>query len=79
MKESRFSNGRHCATHENVTVRDHARKKGVPLWLIAERYGVSDTKFSVMLRRDLPAETQDELVSIIDEIARERKNTYAGG
>lgn len=57
----------------NVNIRTEAIKKGVRLWQIAERLGVSDANFSRKLRRELPEEEQQKVLEIIDTIAREGK------
>ncbi len=53
---------------ENITIRKAAKEAGVPLWEIAERYGVTDSTFSRKLRRELPKEEQDKLLSIISSL-----------
>ena len=57
---------------ENLKIRDAARFANVPLWMVAERYGITDSSFSRKLRRELPAEEQSKLLQIIDELAKER-------
>lgn len=73
---SRNVRGRKPAEKRNVRVRDTARIKNVTLWRLAEEYGLSEAKFSVMLRHELPEEKQEELVSLIEKIAEERATIY---
>jgi hypothetical protein len=42
------------------------------LWEVAEKYGVNDGNFSRKLRRELPAEEKQKIISIIDQISLER-------
>ena len=57
----------------NQTVRDAAREHAVFLWQVADRLGIHDSQLSRMLRRELPDEECKRLLTIIDEIANERK------
>lgn len=54
---------------ENMKIRKAARVAGVPLWKVAERYGITDSSFSRKLRRELPGPEQEQLLKIIDELA----------
>lgn len=56
----------------NMEIRAAAKRAGIFLWQIAERVGVNDGNFSRKLRRELPAEEQEKILSIIDELAAER-------
>lgn len=56
----------------NENVKGAARMARVPLWEIAERLGISESTMTRMLRRELTAEKQSELVEVIHTIARER-------
>ena len=42
----------------------------MPLWKVAERYGMADSNFSRMLRHPLAAEVESELITIIDELSK---------
>lgn len=57
---------------ENLAIKQAARVKGVHLWEIAERLGVTDSTFSKRLRRELPEDEQAKIMQIIDEIFSER-------
>lgn len=58
----------------NIDVRVEATKRGVKLWQIAERLGISDANFSRKLRRELPADEQSKILEIIGIIAKEAEN-----
>lgn len=55
----------------NKDIRSVAMEKGVKLWQIAERYGVSDSWFSRKLRKELPEEEKKKIFAIIDCLTRE--------
>lgn len=57
---------------ENMRIRNEAKKHGVMLWQIAERYGVNDGNFSRKLRRDMSTDEQDRIIDIIHEIASQK-------
>lgn len=46
---------------KNVKIREAAKRAGVYLWEIAERYGCNDGNFSRKLRRELPAAEQEKI------------------
>lgn len=56
---------------ENETIRQAARKNGVKLWQVAERWGCNDGNFSRKLRRQFSPEDERRALEIITEIARE--------
>lgn len=56
----------------NGDIREAAKKAGVFLWQIAERVGVNDGNFSRKLRRELPTEEREKILTIINELAAER-------
>ena len=58
---------------ENVKIRDAAKQAGGYLWEVAERWGGNDGNFSRKLRRELPADEQEKIIAIIEEVAREKK------
>ena len=59
---------------ENTAIRTRAKEKGVRLWELAEIMGISEPTMTRRLRRELPAEQQEEMLALIDEIAAEKKN-----
>lgn len=57
----------------NQKIRDKARIADVALWQIADRFGITNSTFSVWLRRELPEEKQKMALDFIDQIVAERK------
>lgn len=58
---------------KNEGVREAAKLKGVLLWQIADKLGISDNSFSRKLRHELTQEEQDTIKKLIDELAGERE------
>ncbi|MGM9590205.1 MAG: hypothetical protein ACI3V0_08555 [Faecousia sp.] len=58
---------------ENKAIRTHAKKHGVKIWEIAEALGVAESTLCRHLRRELPEQKQAEILSVIDEIAANKK------
>ena len=56
----------------NQEIRTRAKQSGVYLWEVAERLEMTDGNLSRKLRRELPAEQQEEMLALIDEIAAEK-------
>jgi hypothetical protein len=56
---------------QNQDIRRAAAGAGVKLWQIAEALGIADCSFSRKLRRDLPQEEKDRIISIIRELSQE--------
>ncbi len=57
----------------NQDVRMEAKRKGVYMWQIAEKYGINDGNFSRKLRKELPQEEKDKIFKIIQSIVAERE------
>mgnify|MGYP000945213226 CR=1 FL=1 len=57
----------------NREIREQAKRKGVFLWQIAEKYPLSDANFSKLLRRELSPEKKARVLSIIEELAAETR------
>lgn len=53
----------------NGDLRLYAGGKGVKLWQIAEKFGVTDSYFSRKLRQELSAEDSEKFKAFVDEIA----------
>lgn len=53
----------------NVEIREAAKRSGVKLWQIAENIGLSDATFSRKLRRELPEDERDRVLSVIKQLA----------
>ena len=56
----------------NVEIRKAAKCAGVYLWQIAERIGINDGNFSRKLRRELPMEEKEKILSVISNLAAEK-------
>lgn len=57
---------------KNEEIRRHAKAKGVFLWELAARVGVTDSTFSRKLRNQFSDVETEKLLNLIDEIAGER-------
>ena len=57
----------------NQLIRDYAKISGVKLWEVAERLNIQDTNLSKMLRHQLSDDKENELMVIIDQIAKEKE------
>lgn len=57
----------------NKEIRDAAKEAGICLWQVADKLGVSDGNFSRKLRRELPAEDREKVLSIIRELSQEKQ------
>lgn len=57
----------------NEHIKSHAKDRGVKLWEVAYRYGITDATFSRKLRRELSTEEQKKILKIIDELAKEKE------
>lgn len=58
---------------KNMKIREEAKRAGVYLWEVAERWGCNDGNFSRRLRRELPKDEQRRILAIIAELAAEKK------
>lgn len=63
---------------ENLEIRREAAKNGLKLWEVAEACGMTDSTFSRKLRRELPSDQRDYVLSVIANLA-ERKEAQADG
>ena len=53
----------------NEIIRKHSKDKGVPHYKIAEAMKMSEFQFSRLLRDELEADVQDQIIQLIDRIA----------
>lgn len=60
------------ANSANEEIRTAAKDKGIRLWEVAERYGLSEGNFSRKMRRELNSGEKAKIMSIIDDLAAER-------
>lgn len=54
----------------NMKIREKARNSGVRLWQIADALGMQESLFSKKLRKELTEEEQENILSIIDDLAK---------
>ena len=57
----------------NIDIRTAAKQNGVRLWEVADRLNVSEPTITRKLRRELPADEKQRIISLIDEISAEKK------
>jgi len=55
----------------NQDIRKAAQEKRVFLWQVADKYQISDTSFTKMLRKELPNEKKKQIMSLINDLARQ--------
>ncbi|MBQ7868324.1 MAG: hypothetical protein IJ354_09280 [Clostridia bacterium] len=53
----------------NQEIRTAAKKLHVPFWKIADSLGISEATFTRMMRRELPKDKYDQIMSIIEKRA----------
>lgn len=58
----------------NLDIRANAVRYGVKLWQVADELGIADTSLSRKLRRELPPDERDKILSIIDKLAKDGGN-----
>lgn len=59
------------SARNNNDIRAYAKLKGVRLWRVAERMGLSDNTLSRILRTELDVEEKAKMMGLIDGIAEE--------
>ena len=57
----------------NQRIKAEAERRGVKLWEIASRFGVSDSQFSRWLRTEFTEERAAQALRFVEEIAAERR------
>lgn len=57
----------------NREIKSAAKSAGVYHWEIAEELGIQDSAFSRKLRRELPQDEKEKVLSIIDRLALEKQ------
>ena len=55
----------------NLDVRLAAKNAGIKLWQIADRYGVLDSNFARLLRKELTSDKKERIYQIIEELKTE--------
>ena len=49
----------------NIEIREAIKESGLRHWQIADMIGVADTTFCRMLRRELPEDKKQEILTVI--------------
>ena len=57
----------------NMDLRFYARGKGVPLWRVAEAYGIHENTLLQRLRKQYSKEDAEEFMRIVDKLSREER------
>ena len=57
----------------NCDIRERTKNAGRHLWEIAEELGMSDSALSKKLRRELPPEEKEKILTIIDRMIMEKQ------
>lgn len=57
----------------NKEIRDAAKRAGVLHWEIADELGIQDSAFSRKLRRELPQDEQEKILTIINRLSQEKQ------
>lgn len=57
----------------NEDLKLYAAAKGVKLWQVAERFGLLDSNFSRLLRKEFTAEQAAKFKNYVDNIAEIKK------
>lgn len=57
----------------NQKLRLEANRKGVKLWEVAKKFGVTDSQFSRWLRSEFSKERMKQALQFVDEIAANRQ------
>lgn len=52
-------------TKQNLEIRKATKEAGLKLCQVAEAYGMTESSFSRMLRKELPLEVQEVILEII--------------
>ena len=55
----------------NIDIRTMATANGVHLWRIADALGMADNAFSRKLRKELPQEEKEKILTVIKKLAKE--------
>ena len=54
----------------NQDIKERAKAEGIPLWMIAEKFGITDGQFSRWLRHEFTAERKKQAFEFIEELSR---------
>lgn len=56
----------------NKKIRDYAKKKGIPHYLIADELKMQESAFSKLLRKELDSEKMQQVLNVIDKLYRQK-------
>lgn len=56
----------------NKKIRDYAKKKGIPHYLIADELKMQESAFSKLLRKELDSERKQQILNVIDKLYRQK-------
>lgn len=54
----------------NQSIRNYAKEKGIPMWELAAKLGMSESTISRRLRFELPQAEQEKYLNAIDSICK---------
>ena len=57
---------------KNNDLREMAKNKNVRFWEIADKMNISDPSLTRLLRKELSKEEKEKIISIINQIVKER-------
>ena len=58
---------------ENLEIRNAILKANLKQWEVAEKYGLSESNFSRLLRRDLSSDKKSKVIDIINSLKNSNK------
>lgn len=58
---------------KNKDIKEYAKKSGVKLWQVAEKFGLNDGNMSRKLRKEFSEKEKENIIKIIDLIKVEEK------
>lgn len=54
----------------NMAIRKKLKANGIFQWQLADKLGITETRFIILLRKELPKETQQRYINLIDTIEK---------
>ena len=58
----------------NKKIREHAKKRGIPHYLIADELKMQESAFSKMLRKELSSEKRQQVFDVIEKLYRKNQS-----
>ena len=53
-----------------MAIRKKLKANGIFQWQLADKLGITETRFIILLRKELPKETQQRYINLIDTIEK---------